>query len=118
MLISYNGNRSSKVDLHVREYLKNILSLANLISPRVKQMHVGKRATRMLICGLILIYHPDLATQYPSSFNNLPSFLQFVGDGDNGLLGYCNCLSMQNSNLAQHYSSQILSMQYNYTIHI
>ena len=113
MLISYNGNRSSKVDLHVRvpqEY--SVIGKSNLTQSETNaRRQEGYKNVDLWVDPNL--YPPDPATQYPPSFHNLPSFLQFVGDGDNGLLGYCNRLSMQNSNLAQHFSSQSLSMQYN-----
>ena len=40
-----------------------------------------------------LIYPIDRVTNAPSSFVNITSFLTFVGDGANGLFGYCRRLS-------------------------
>ena len=120
MLISYNGNRSSKVDLHVRvppDY-SVIIDKSNLTQSELNaRRQEGCKNVDLWVDPIL--YPPDPpATQYPPSFNNFPSILQFVGDGDNGLLGYCKRLSMQNSNLAQHYSSQMPSMQYNYNTYL
>ena len=43
------------------------------------------------------LYPNDPITNLSPLFQNLISFLQFVGRGENGLLGYCRRLATQNS---------------------
>ena len=40
------------------------------------------------------LYPKDPAVQYPPTFFNLNTFLQYVGRGEQGVLGYCKRLSL------------------------
>ena len=114
-VIMSNGNASCKVDLHVRVHQDYaVIGISNLIQKHARRLEGCKNVDLWVDRNL---YPPDPATQYPPSFNSLPSFLQFLGDGDNGLLRYCKRLSMlQNSDIADFFSSQMLEMQHNYSI--
>ena len=47
------------------------------------------------------LYPKDPAVQYHPTFHNLSTFLQYVGRGEQGLLGYCKRLSMNETNTFQ-----------------
>lgn len=56
------------------------------------------------------LYPNDPAAHYHPVFHNLPTFLQFVGRGENGLLGYCKRLSTHESTKIQELYNRLYEM--------
>lgn len=98
-------NRPSKFRLHVdleREY-------STLRSARVnEESAIALHNLRLQGCKSIdlwvdgAIYPLDRLTNAPPTFKNMTTFLRFVGDGFNGLLGYCRRLHSHALEEAHH----------------
>lgn len=57
------------------------------------------------------LYPSDPMHSYHPTFNNLSTFLQFVGRGETGLLGYCKRLSMHANDNLQWWIHQCQGLQ-------
>ena len=89
--------RKRKVDLHVRvpeeygcskhAYPNEFLAHESCHAQRLE----GKKNVDLWVDARLYPLHPPLQATPP--FRDLTSFLKFLGDGENGLLGYCKRLS-------------------------
>ena len=67
--------------------------------------------------GRWLLYPKDPAAHYHPTFYNLSTFLQFVGRGENGLLGYCKQLSThEREKLYRHFHA--MSSHFLHKVHV
>ena len=77
----------------------------------------GRRATGHTNVDLWVegcLYPNDSIVQYPPMFHNLSTFLQYVGRGEQGLLGYCKRLSTNDTNRLQCLMSQYQTLYTNH----
>lgn len=87
--------RKRKVDLHIR-VPEEYGSSSRTHSTNAQAIHARRIAREknidLWVDGHLYPIDPPLQTNPP--FHNLSSFVQFVGDGELGLLGYCKRLTM------------------------
>ena len=105
-------NRKRKVDLHVRvdeeyaltkmPYSKRGLDLTIASQYRLE----GKKNIDLWVDGSL--YSNDPVTTLNPPFSSTSSLLTFVGDGEQGLLGYCKHLG-GNIHMHQYYQSMLFN---------
>ena len=59
------------------------------------------------------LYPNDPSSDYPPSFSDILSFLQFIGEGENGLLGYYKRLNMSDVNTMKFLHAHLQSLYTN-----
>jgi hypothetical protein len=110
-------SRSSRTtSIHVRvlkEFAPSRLNSLDDSESKSRHRAAGHTNVDLWVDGCL--YPNDPAVQFHPTFHNLSSFLQYVGRGEQGLLGYCKRLSMNDSHrlqcLTQQYQA-LFSHQY------
>ena len=86
--------RKRKVDLHIRaseEYGSSKKTLPTNAQAIQLRRIAREKNIDIWVDGKLYPFDPPLQANPP--FHNISSFLQFVGDGEQGLLGYCKRLT-------------------------
>ena len=93
-----HSTTARKKDLHVRILNEYAPIKHEHLSTQEKQRRRQQGHTNLDLWVQGDLYPKDPSSHYPPSFSDISSFLQFVGEGENGLLRYCKRLSMSDAN--------------------
>lgn len=88
-------NKPSKYRLQVDLEIEYATLRSRHVAPNISydQLRMqGAKAIDLWVDGNL--YPPDPISGAPPPFKNITTFVKFVGDGSNGLLGYCRRLHM------------------------
>lgn len=109
-------NKKRKFDLHVRlheDYAACRGAYRNDVDKRTMETFRGEGRKNVDLWVDGSMYPNDPLTRMPPTFQTLTTFMSFVGDGNNGLLGYCKrlCLYRQETQELQGVQVQLQQAQ-------
>lgn len=108
-----HSTTARKKDFHVR-ILNEYAPIKNEhLSTQEKQRRRQQGHTNLDLWVQGDLYPNDPSSHYPPLFSDIPSFLQFVGEGENGLLGYCKRLNMSDDNTVKFLHAHLQSLYTN-----
>lgn len=104
--------RTTRIQLRLpKEFAPTVRTNQDNVQSNHQRRAVGHTNIDLWVDGSL--YPNDLAARYHPTFNNLSSFLQYVGRGEQGLLGYCKRLSIADVSKVLWFSHQCQSLQHN-----
>ena len=102
-----------KKDLHVHILNEYAPTKNESLSTQERQTRRQQGHTNLDLWVHRDLYPNDLSSHHPPSFFDIPSFLQFIGEGENGLLGYCKRLNMSDVNTVTFSHAHLQSLYTN-----